>query len=99
MQAAPGALIRKHQETVLCRERYTQQVQHETAATARLALNTRFYTYGDELERIKVFKYLGRLLSYYDKDTPAMRANLAKARRCWVLGAGLLSAEGRECLA
>jgi hypothetical protein len=80
---APGALLRNHQVTELCRERYKQLVQHETAATARLALNTRFYAYREELERVEVFKYLGRLLSYNDNNTQAMRANLPKAPGCW----------------
>jgi hypothetical protein len=83
MPTAPGALLRNHQATELCRERYEQLVKHETSATARLALNTRFYAYGEELERVEVFKYLGRLLSYDVYDTQAMRANLAKARGCW----------------
>ena len=75
--------MRNHQATELCRERYKQLVQHETATTARLALNTRFYTYEEVLERVEIFKYLGRLLSYDDNNTQAMRANLAKARGCW----------------
>ncbi len=37
--------------------------------------------YGEELQWVEVFKYLGRLLLYYDNDTQAMRANLAKAHR------------------
>jgi hypothetical protein len=82
MQTAPGVLLRNHQATELCRKRYEQLVHYETAATARLALNTRFYVYGEELERVEVFKYLGRLLSYDDNDTQAMRANLTKARGC-----------------
>ncbi len=56
---AAGALMRKHQETKLYRERWRQQVQHETGAAARLSLETRFFAYGEELERVKVFKYLG----------------------------------------
>ncbi len=90
---APGALLCNHQATELCRERYKQLVQHETAATARLALNTQFYAYGEELERVEVFKYLGRLLSYDDKNTLAMRANLAKACGCWVRVSRVLRAE------
>ena len=74
--------MRNHQATALCRERYKQLVQHETAAIARFAINTRFYMYGEELRRVEVFKYLGRLLSYDDNDTQAMRANLTKARGC-----------------
>jgi hypothetical protein len=93
MQMAPGALLRNHQATELCRERYEQLVQHETAATARLALNMHFYPYGEELERVEVFKYLGRLLSYNDNDTQAMRANLAKARGCWAWVSQVLRAE------
>jgi hypothetical protein len=93
MQTAPGALLRNHQATALCRERYEQLVQHETTATSRLALNTQFYAYGEELERVEVFKYLGRLLSYDDNDTQAMRANLAKARGCWARVSQVLRAE------
>jgi hypothetical protein len=76
--------LRNHQKTELYKERWRQQVQHETAVTARLSLKTRFFAYGEELQRVEVFKYLGRLLLYDDIDTQAMRANLAKARRCWV---------------
>ncbi len=93
MQTAPGALLCNHQATELCRKRYKQLVQHETAATAWLTLNTRFYAYGEELERAEVFKYLGRLLSYDDNDTQAMRANLAKARGCWARVSRVLRAE------
>ncbi len=80
---AAGVLKRTHQETKLYRERWCQQVQHETTAAARLSLETLFFAYGEELECVKVFKYPGQLLSYDDNDTQVMRVNLAKARRCW----------------
>jgi hypothetical protein len=35
--------------------------------------------YGEELERVEVFKYLGRLIVYDDADTQAMRLKLRKA--------------------
>jgi hypothetical protein len=38
-----------------------------------------FTAYGDKLERVEVFKYLGRLLAYDDNDTQAVRNNLKKA--------------------
>jgi hypothetical protein len=53
MQTAVGALMRNHQKTKLCKERWRQRVQHETAATARLSLETRFFAYGEELQRSK----------------------------------------------
>ncbi len=85
--------MRKHQETKLCRERWHQQVQHETAEATRLSLETRFFAYGEGLEWVKVFKYLGRLLSYDDNDTQSMRGNLAKARRCWARVSRVLRSE------
>ena len=39
-----------------------------------------FTAYGDELRRVDRFKYLGRLLSYDDSDTPAIRHKLKRAR-------------------
>ncbi len=59
MQTAAGALMCKHQETKLCRERWCQQVQHETAAATWLSLETRFFAHGEGLERVEVFTYLG----------------------------------------
>jgi hypothetical protein len=93
MQTASGALLRNHQKTALCIERWHQQVQHETAAAARQSLQTRFFAYGEELERVEVFKYLGRLLAYDDNDTQAIRGNLAKARKTWARVSRVLRAE------
>ncbi len=35
--------------------------------------------YGDELERVEVFKYLGRLLANNDNAARALRGNVKKA--------------------
>jgi len=45
------------------------------------------------LERVEVFKYLGRLLSYNDDDTQAVRSNLRKARKVWARLSRVLRAE------
>jgi hypothetical protein len=39
--------------------------------------------YGEDLERVEVFKYLGQLLAYVNNDSQAMRANLKKAHKSW----------------
>ena len=39
--------------------------------------------YGEELERVEMFKYLGRLMAMDDNDVPAVRSNIKKARGCW----------------
>ncbi len=43
-----------------------------------------FTVYGDVLEQVEVFKYLGCCLSMTDDDVPAVRAQLVKACRVWV---------------
>jgi hypothetical protein len=93
MQMERGALLGRHQRTQLCQEGWDKKVQHEAAETARVALTQLFMAYGDELERVEVFKYLGRLLAYNDNDTQAMRGNLKKARKSWGWVSHILRAE------
>ena len=46
-----------------------------------------------ELEQVQAFKYLGRLLTFDDRDGQAVRANLTKARKCWARLSRVLRAE------
>jgi hypothetical protein len=48
-----------------------------------LALQQSFTVYGDELERVEVFKYLGRLLAYDNNDARAVRGNIKKVQGIW----------------
>ncbi len=72
MQTKRGALLGRHQRTQLCQEGWDKKVQHEAAETASVALTQSFTAYGDKLERVEVFKYLGWLLAYDNNDTQAM---------------------------
>jgi hypothetical protein len=38
-----------------------------------LALHCQFTVYGDALEKVDVFKYLGRMMAQDDKDVQAVR--------------------------
>ncbi len=58
-------------------------MQWEAAEAARIALTRTFTAYGEDLERVEVFKYLGRLLAYNHNDSQAMWSNLKKARKGW----------------
>jgi hypothetical protein len=93
MQTEIGALYKGHRHTRLCREGWIRGKQHEAAEAARVALRKTFTAYGDELERVEVFKYLGRLLAYDDNDSQAMRSNLKKARKSWAQVSRVLRAE------
>jgi hypothetical protein len=53
----------------------------QAAEAARIALTR---TYGEELESVEVFKYLGQLLAYNDNDFQTMGSNLKKVRKSWV---------------
>ncbi len=68
-------------------------MQHEIAATTQQSLQTCFLAYGEELERVEVFKYLGWLLAHDDNNTQAIWANLAKAREAWARVSRVLRAE------
>ena len=57
------------------------------------ALGVEFTAYGDELERVEVFKYLGRLISFDDTDVQAVASNLMKARKSWARVSKVLRAE------
>jgi hypothetical protein len=93
MQTEIGALYRGHRHTRLCREGWIRRKQHEAAEVARVALWKTFTAYGEDLERVEVFKYLGRLLAYNNNDTQAMRLNLKKARKSWAQVSRVLRAE------
>ena len=72
-----------HKDTKQCEEGEARRVQHKAAATSIKALEERFTSYNEELERVEVFKYLGRLLAFNDNDTQAICPNLMKARKVW----------------
>ncbi len=71
-----------HHRTELCQQGWERKRQHAAAVHSQEALEHSFMVYGEELERVEVFKYLGRLIEYDDADTQAMRSNLRKARGC-----------------
>ncbi len=93
MQTEHGALYGRHQRTQLCQDGWDKKVQHEAAETARVALARSFTAYRDKLEKVEVFKYLGRLLAYDDNNTQAMRGNLKKACKNWGQVSRVLRAE------
>ena len=55
-----------------------------------------FKVHGDMLERVEVFRYLGRLLSQDDDDIQAVRSQLCKARGTWAQIGQVLWGEERR---
>jgi hypothetical protein len=82
-----------HHRTELCQRGWERRCQHATTVHSQQALD-HVYTYnGDKLDRVEVFKYLGRLIAQNDVNTQAMRLNLRKARGCWARILHVLRAE------
>ena len=82
-----------HERSQNCRNEMARRLQHEAARDSAIAQTQEFYAYGEELQRVEVFKYLGRLLSYDDDDAQAILGNLRKARKCWARISKVLRAE------
>jgi hypothetical protein len=60
-----------------------RKIQREAAVSSTLALRRQFTIHGDVLERVEVFKYLGRLLAQDDNNAQVIRQQLRKARGVW----------------
>jgi hypothetical protein len=48
-----------------------------------LALHCQFMVHRDALEKVEVFKYLGRMMAQDNNNVQAMRHQLRKARGAW----------------
>jgi hypothetical protein len=73
----------RHMQTKECQVGVERRKQRETAISSALALRQQFTVRGDVLERVEVYKYLGRMMAQDDDDIQAVRAQLRKARATW----------------
>jgi hypothetical protein len=67
-----------------------------TVIASALALRQEFMIHGDVLERVEVFKYLGRLLEQDDNNAQAIRQQMRKARGVWARVGQVLQRENFE---
>jgi hypothetical protein len=68
----------RHRFSQECQVRTKRKQQRETAVASALALRQQFSVHCNVLERVEVFKYLGRLLSQDDNDIQAICAQMRK---------------------
>jgi hypothetical protein len=81
MQVSPVYL--RHIRMKECGVGMDQQLQREWAISLALALRHEFTANGLVSEHVKVFKYLGRLLSQDDNDAQAILQQMRKAQGVW----------------
>jgi hypothetical protein len=84
----------KHQVTSTCKKgrgrRSNEMLQNKQAEAEKVT----FRVYGEELERVKEFRYLGRILTEDDDDTKNIIEQLKRARQKWNSIAKILKREG-----
>ena len=93
--------ISKHQNSFTCK-RGASRRQNEIKQDRQYdAENVKFYIGDKELERVRYFKYLGRILTEDDDDTRCIEDNLKRARKQWNCIARILKQEGAnaQCMA
>jgi hypothetical protein len=61
-----------HHRTGLCQREWEKKCQHAVAVHSQKALNHTFTAHGEELTRVEVFNYLGRLIDCNDANNEAM---------------------------
>ncbi len=76
-------LYPRHRLSKECQVGIERRQQQEMAETTTLALRQQFTIHSDVLERVEVYKYLGRMMAQDDDNTQAIRAQLRKVRVTW----------------
>ena len=71
-----------HWKTKSCVIGTKQKAQRKAAIDSAIMLCCNFKVHGEMLEKVEVFKYLGRLLAQDDDGVQAIRLQIRKARVC-----------------
>ena len=95
------ARLQKHMESDTCkraRGRRTNEIQRSLQDKAEMVS---FQANGKTLEKVRRFRYLGRIISDDDDDTECINAQLKSARQRWNCIARILKREGAnsKCMA
>ena len=67
----------------MCRSGVERKRRRLAEAEIRESTEMAFEAYGEQLESVPRFTYLGRVMTAGDDDWPAIAGNLNKARRSW----------------
>ena len=83
MQVPRKALNGRHLGTAQCAKGAERKRRRLAQTETRENLERAFHTYGQPMEAVSEFWYLGRLLTAADDDWPAVAGNIKKAWRSW----------------
>ena len=88
------ALNSRHKSTVMCKSGVERKRRRLAEAEIIDRTEMAFEVYGEQIESVPRFTYLGRVMTAGDDDWPAVAENLAKARRSWGRLQRILRREG-----
>jgi hypothetical protein len=83
----------RHIHTQVCSLGAELQTQRDSAVTAALALHKLFHVEGELLEKVDLFRYLGRILAQDNDDVRAVRQQIKKAWGVWARVGQVLTAD------
>ena len=83
-----------HKSTAICRSGAEKKRRELAEAEVRDSAEMVLEVYGEQLQAVPSFKYLGRILTEWDYDWPAVVGNLGKSRKSCGRLHGILSREG-----
>ena len=84
----------KHWETNTCIEMTRKRISYFKKYEKRTALKAKFEIYGNNINRVREFKYLGRILDEKDDDSVAASRQLQRAKNKWNRIANVLKTQG-----
>jgi hypothetical protein len=88
--------LARHQRSKKCKDAQTWISNREREASAQAAQNDIFTIDGEEIEKVKQFRYLGRPILQNDSDYGAIRYNIAKAQGKCRMFSRILAREGAK---
>ena len=93
--------LEKHLDSYTCKKGTSRRDNELMQDRQHVADKVKFYVNGIELERVKEFRYLGRIITDDDNDSKCIEFNLKKARQQWNCIARFLKREGAsaKCMA
>ena len=84
----------RHPRTETCRKLRKRRENERLQDLQALAEETKFKVEGEEIERVREFRYLGRVLREDDDDTICIDEQIRRARKRWQSVARILKRDG-----
>ena len=90
------ALNGRHKSTMMCKRVAERKCRRLVEAEIRESTKMAFEVYGQQIQSVPRFTYLGRVMTAGDDDWMEVAENLAKVRKSWGENAGDTEKGGRH---